>query len=66
MFSIALIIYACDIAGRPCREHQQIVDLSLVTCQVVSVQIIAQWQQGNPGKYAKKWRCEYLGLEKKA
>jgi len=66
MLSVALLISACDISGRPCREHTLPVDLSLMTCQIVSQQIIADWQQMHPGKFARKWSCTYLGFEKKA
>lgn len=55
---VLFVVLACDISGRPCREYEHpFVDLSVITCQMVSTQLLAQVMQRHPQKFAKRWQC---------
>lgn len=55
---VLFVVLACDISGRPCREYEHpFVDLSVITCQMVSTQLLAQVMSAHPQKYAKRWQC---------
>jgi hypothetical protein len=62
-----LVILACDISGRPCREHElTFADVSPLTCVMSALPVIAEWHQRHPTTFPRKWWCKQAGLESKA
>lgn len=62
-----LVILACNVAGRPCREHElTFADLSPFHCMMGALPVIAEWQQRHPTLFPKKWWCKVAGSVSKA
>ncbi len=63
-----LLIVACSILqGAQCREVSlTFQDVSVMTCAMAGMPIVAQWASEHPNWSVARWKCRPAGLYAKA